>query len=181
MAPAPGSHTQKTIWAPRCRLNLRREQAPLLLTGRRCKVHTGAVAHTHMQSNAVGHTHPDHCGNSHRQRPPGYEETATCGHTHAHLQTITRAHRHAHRHPNPPILRHPHRCLAGPEDQVPPPSFRSRWGGLGFEGAPPPPSLRPQLSKVHSPRGLKPAPPPNLARGATGEGVGDGKPGLKLF
>lgn len=30
MAPAPGSHTQKTMWVPRCILSLKRRQAPLL-------------------------------------------------------------------------------------------------------------------------------------------------------
>ena len=174
MAPAPGSHTLKTIWALHCRLNLRREQAPLLLTGRLWQVHTGTVAHTHMQSNAVGSTHPDHCGHSHRWRHWDMRRHKhAC--THMHTSRPSRLSTRAQGHPNPPTLRHPRRCPARPQHQAPPPPlFRSRWRGLGFEGALPPPSLWPRLSKVQSPGGIwsPPRPPAwleeRLARGGMG-------------
>lgn len=156
----------------------RKERAgPTLLRSRQWEMHIGTLSH--MQSNAVGNIHPDHCGHSHQWKHWEMRRQ-TCGHTHAHLQTITCARGHAHRHPNPPTFRHQHRCLARPQHQAPPPPFRRRWEGLGFEGAPPSPSLWPHLSKVQSPRGLGPAPPPQPGSGSEWL-EGDGKPGLKLF
>lgn len=164
MALAPGSHTQETPSAPpHCTLDLRREQAPLPLTDTPWQVHTGAVSHTHMQSNAARSTHPDHRGQSPTEAL-GYEREI-CVHTHAHLQivqTITHAHRHAHRHPKPPTLRLPHRCPARPQHQAPPPPlFRSRWRGLGLRAlAFLLPLSGPALQGPESQWSLEPAPRP---------------------
>lgn len=93
MAPAPGSHTQKTVWAPCCTPSLKRGQAPLL-SGRKWGVHAG-LCHTRMQSNAVGHRHPDHCGHS-RQRRHWAMRAQKHGDTHMHSSRPSHVHTSTH-------------------------------------------------------------------------------------
>lgn len=103
MAPAPGSHTQKTIWALRCRLNLWREQA-LLLTADYVKS-TRAACHTltckAMQWGTriqitVGTVTGSGTGDMRRQKHAGtHMHTSRASHVHTGTHTDTQTHPHS--------------------------------------------------------------------------------------
>lgn len=129
--------------------------------------------------NAYRHpvTHAKQCSGAHTSRSLWAQSSVealgdeqTCGHTHAHLQTITCAHGHAHRHPNPPTFRHPHRCLTRPQHQAPPPPFRRRWEDWGLRALPLLPPSGPISPRSRVPEVWRPPRPPTwlgerMARG----------------
>lgn len=135
----PRSHTWLSTWIPHPENHL----GPSLHTqpkeragptpSHRQKVGSAhrSVSHTHMQSIAVGHRHPDHYGQS-LAEALGYEQTGAWGHTQAHLRTITRAHQHAHRHLHCPILRHPAQVPSQASTLSPSPTpFQKQVGRAG--------------------------------------------------
>lgn len=185
MAPAPGSHTQKAIWAPpHCTADLRREQAPLPITGTPWQVHTGAVPHTHMQSNAVGSTHPDHCGQSPTEARDMRRQKHAC--THMHTSRSSRL-SHAHTDTHTDTWSLPQTPAQVPSQaSTPSPSptpFQKQVERAGFEGAPLPPSLWPgsPTSRVPVGAGARPRPRPPTGLRELLARMGDGKPGLKTF